>query len=288
MGPPEQARSLRRVHGRGPHRLATPTEPLRNRSEERSTLHGREQPRGLAHGEEACQAISSSLATLGSVSLVSVPVARTSAAGRTDSSASIGRARAIASGLRSTMTSLSARAIARAYLPTFTLYWRRLRLWRRLAGRDPGDIFAEIHQQNAWADAESASGPGSRLDRTASVRNGLPQLVREYQWRTLLDIPCGDFNWMKDTPLDLDYLGADIVEELIAKNQERYGSTGRAFRRLDLTRNDLPRVDAILCRDCLVHLSFAHIRAGLRNIRGPNRPISLRLRSLSVRRTVTS
>lgn len=161
----------------------------------------------------------------------------------------------------------SARTIARTHFPTLTTYWRRLRLWRRLAGRDPGDIFAEIHRKNAWADTESASGPGSRLDRTTSVRTGLPQLVHEYQWRTLLDIPCGDFNWMKDTPLDLEYVGADIVDELIARNQERYGRAGRAFRRLDLTRDDLPRVDAILCRDCFVHLSFAHIRAALRSIK---------------------
>ena len=31
----------------------------------------------------------------------------------------------------------------------------------------------------------------------------------------------------------------------------------------DITRDPLPRADAILCRDCLVHLSFANIAAAV-------------------------
>ena len=33
----------------------------------------------------------------------------------------------------------------------------------------------------------------------------------------------------------------------------------------DITRDPLPRADAILCRDCLVHLSFENIAAALAN-----------------------
>lgn len=35
----------------------------------------------------------------------------------------------------------------------------------------------------------------------------------------------------------------------------------------DITVNPLPTADLILCRDCLVHLSFAHIDAALANFR---------------------
>jgi hypothetical protein len=40
----------------------------------------------------------------------------------------------------------------------------------------------------------------------------------------LLDIPCGDFNWMKLLNLGVDYIGADIVGELIAENRRRFGA----------------------------------------------------------------
>src|SRR5262249_28756808 len=41
----------------------------------------------------------------------------------------------------------------------------------------------------------------------------------------------------------------------------------RRFLCLDMTRADLPAADLILCRDGLVHLSFADARAAIRNFR---------------------
>jgi hypothetical protein len=35
----------------------------------------------------------------------------------------------------------------------------------------------------------------------------------------------------------------------------------------DLTRDPLPKVDLVLCRDCLVHLSFDDIYESLDNLR---------------------
>ena len=39
-----------------------------------------------------------------------------------------------------------------------------------------------------------------------------------------------------------------------------------AIRKLELVHDTLPAVDAVLCRDCLVHLSFAAAQAALANI----------------------
>jgi hypothetical protein len=72
---------------------------------------------------------------------------------------------------------------------------------------------------------------------------------------------------MKQVPLEnIDYIGGDIVVDLVARNQDRYGSESRRFIRLDLLGDPLPTVDLILCRDCLVHLSYADILRALRNI----------------------
>src|SRR5262249_24456782 len=107
----------------------------------------------------------------------------------------------------------------------------------------------------------------------ASLRTGLPALLQRLQVTTLLDLPCGDFGWMSRTHCDLDrYIGADIVNEIVARNAALFATRdGRvSFRRLDLLSDTLPAADAILCRDCFVHLSFADILRALANLRASN------------------
>ena len=128
--------------------------------------------------------------------------------------------------------------------------------------------FARIFTTNLWS-SDSRSGLGSELTATAGVREQLPRLLEALGAGSLLDLPCGDFGWLGTLALDLDYTGGDIVTDLIASNQERFGGAGsrRRFLRLDLTADPLPRADVVLCRDCLVHLSFDHIRLAFENLR---------------------
>ena len=128
------------------------------------------------------------------------------------------------------------------------------------------EVFRRAYRNNAWGDPESVSGPGSGLKRTTAFRDELPPLWKELDVRSLLDAGCGDFNWLKEITLPNDYTGIDIVEELIEHNQ-RYGSVARRFVQGDFTRDPLPRVDLILCRDCLAHFSFEDVWAGLRNFK---------------------
>jgi hypothetical protein len=82
----------------------------------------------------------------------------------------------------------------------------------------------------------------------------------------MLDAPCGDFYWMKQVDLsDLDYIGADIVMDLIRQNR-RYQASNVRFRKLNLIDDRLPKVDLIFCRDCLVHLCFKDLFMALHNI----------------------
>lgn len=128
--------------------------------------------------------------------------------------------------------------------------------------------FRHYYLAQSWGlTEESASGPGSSLAHTAAVRRELPGVLRNLDARSLLDIPCGDFHWMRllDLPVET-YIGADIVEEMISENQRRYGNEQRRFEVLDLTRDELPRTDIVLCRDCLVHLSLRKAVRAVRNI----------------------
>lgn len=128
--------------------------------------------------------------------------------------------------------------------------------------------FTPFYAENRWGDEESVSGPGSSLDRTAKLRRELPALLTELGTRTLLDAPCGDFNWMKDTDIGVEqYIGADIIPDLIARNQQLYGNSETLFVMLDVTRDKLPCVDVILCRDCLIHFSYRHISAAIKNFK---------------------
>lgn len=127
-------------------------------------------------------------------------------------------------------------------------------------------IFTEIFRKNAWQGMNSVSGPGSDLDQTKTIIEELPVLLRGLGVSTILDMPCGDFHWMRFFDFDdIKYIGADIVEELVCHNK-KYESDNIAFVHADLLTDKLPEVDLVLCRDCLVHFSFADIHRALKNI----------------------
>lgn len=126
---------------------------------------------------------------------------------------------------------------------------------------DPGKVFSYIYQKNIWGNKESASGPGSTEKETASIRQQLPEIVQKYGIKTFLDIPCGDWRWMSRTSLGVEhYIGGDIVPEIVDNNEKLYGNDVRSFRVIDLINSELPQGDLLLCRDCLVHLSYEHIQ----------------------------
>ncbi len=126
-------------------------------------------------------------------------------------------------------------------------------------------IFNKIYRLNNWGDPETVSGPGSNLKNTEILRKELPLILKELNVKSLLDIPCGDFFWMKEIVLPLDlYIGADVVDELVMRNKSLYGNK---FINLDITKDKLPSTDAIFCRDCLPHFSIKLIKASLRSIK---------------------
>ncbi|GAB6041081.1 class I SAM-dependent methyltransferase [Endothiovibrio diazotrophicus] len=143
--------------------------------------------------------------------------------------------------------------------------WRN-RLALRLLG--PGARFRLIYDENLWGDGESRSGTGSNLANTAAIRAALPPLLERLAVRSVLDVPCGDFHWFKEMDLTLEhYYGADVVAPLIDSNRRHYGGPRHHFAVLDLTRDPLPSVDLILCRDLLVHLAEGQVWDALANIK---------------------
>lgn len=126
------------------------------------------------------------------------------------------------------------------------------------------ETFTEIFQKNLWASPESVSGGGSEMQNTEVIRRELPVLLQKFGITSILDIPCGDWNWMKSVDLcGASYIGADIVPDLIERNKANYPNVD--FKVLDLTSDSLPKVDLIFVRDCLGHLSNDNVSLALRN-----------------------
>lgn len=129
-------------------------------------------------------------------------------------------------------------------------------------------VFSHIHQTNHWGNGESLSGPGSSIASTKVIRGLLPSILRILNINVLLDAGCGDLNWLHELHLPLKtYIGIDIVANLIEKNRKIYGNDTRFFFCLDVVKDPLPCVDAILCRDCLAHLSYQDITDAIKNFK---------------------
>lgn len=121
-------------------------------------------------------------------------------------------------------------------------------------------VFREIWSANRWGSTESVSGPGSTLDATGRMREVLPRLLREHHCATVLDVACGDFNWMQHVDMGpADYVGCDIVEEVVTENRRRFGNSRRRFLLMDAVADEWPSADLVICRDLFLHLSFADI-----------------------------
>jgi Methyltransferase domain len=130
------------------------------------------------------------------------------------------------------------------------------------------EIFTTIFKKNLWGSSESVSGPGSSLTQTRTLIKQLPILIKQLQVKKVLDAPCGDFNWMKEIHHHIkSYIGIDIVEELIDHNKRTYTTENVQFVHCDMTKDPLPKVDLILCRDCLVHFCFDDIRLAINNMK---------------------
>jgi hypothetical protein len=144
--------------------------------------------------------------------------------------------------------------------------------WLRLLNKSPEERFTTIYKENIWGDTESISGPGSTMKFTSRLRLELPILIKKYNIKSVLDAPCGDFNWMRSALQDLnvDYTGGDIVKPLIKTLEQSYSSSKIKFVHLDITKDKLPPADLMIVRDCLFHLSNKDINSFLKNFSRSN------------------
>jgi SAM-dependent methyltransferase len=127
-------------------------------------------------------------------------------------------------------------------------------------------VFTRYYETNHWGGSESRSGRGSSKDRGLFLASRLPVFLRSLGVKSILDVPCGDLNWMADFPLGgIRYIGADVVPELIEDNLSSFQHIG-AFYCVDACHDPLPHADLIFCRDMIIHLPNELIGRFIRNV----------------------
>lgn len=164
-----------------------------------------------------------------------------------------------------------------SYLPSLIRARQNLRRSVLRRGKTLEERFSWIYEDNYWGNKESRSGNGSSLEYTESIRSSLPNIFDKYKIKSVLDAPCGDFNWMKHVIKEkpVSYLGADIVQPLISKLNAENEEQNVRFITLDLTSDPMPRADLFFCRDLLFHLSFQDARKVLENFLRSETPFIL-------------
>ncbi len=125
-------------------------------------------------------------------------------------------------------------------------------------------VFNHIYERGLWGKDQSGkgnSGPGSSLEQGRPFIEYIQNFLdRTSDVRSIVDIGCGDWvlgqaiNWG-----DRDYIGIDVVESLILRHQSLFGSDKIHFVHLDVTTNDLPSGDLVICKDVLMHLPNAAV-----------------------------
>ena len=122
-------------------------------------------------------------------------------------------------------------------------------------------IFTDIYKNNNWNNEESVSGQGSALKHTQNIIDKLPILLKKHGIHSILDAPCGDYNWIQHVNFnDIQYIGGDIVQELVDSNNKKFANNHVSFIKLNIIEDPLPKVDL------LVHFNNKSIKSFLQNL----------------------
>lgn len=132
------------------------------------------------------------------------------------------------------------------------------------------DKFTKVYFQNLFNSKLSRSGEGSNLHQTRVIQQELPNLFNEFNIKTVVDAPCGDWFWMSKVDLSkVNYLGVDIVKPVIENNNKQYSKENISFNHIDITSDNvlIPKSDLIFSRDCFVHLSYNDIIKAIKHFK---------------------
>ncbi|WP_369321771.1 class I SAM-dependent methyltransferase [Mycobacterium adipatum] len=112
-------------------------------------------------------------------------------------------------------------------------------------------VFEQIYSERVWV---NGSGSGSAPENTEPYRSFLQEFLESKRIRTVFDLGCGD--WQSSRLINwcgADYVGFDIVRDVVESNRRLYGAEQVRFEYL-ADEADLPAGDLLIVKDVLQHL----------------------------------
>jgi len=144
-------------------------------------------------------------------------------------------------------------------------------------------VFTSIYKSKHWVQDEdilpkdniSVSGHGSNTntEQFHNLSNNFNKILDQHNIKSILDIPCGDFLWMNEIIKNrkINYLGIDIVDELIEENIKKYQKDNITFKTHDITNFPFrENFDLILIRDLFIHINNSDISKIINNLKNGN------------------
>jgi len=137
-------------------------------------------------------------------------------------------------------------------------------IYQKSKGASDTNIFSRIYKNDKWT---KGSGPGSTIENTVEYRKLLQDYFNDHRFRTIIDLGCGDFQFMKliNIPSNKTYKGIDVVHEVIEEDKKLYGKENVQFYFIndlyDIKQGDkLFRGDLLIIKDVLMHLPNAKVQ----------------------------
>ncbi|WP_343487959.1 class I SAM-dependent methyltransferase [Allomuricauda sp. d1] len=134
------------------------------------------------------------------------------------------------------------------------------------------EIMSNTYAKKRWGGQQTDfySGDGSHSKKLVKpyVRE-VSQFLGSFEDPLVVcDVGCGDFNVGRQlVPYAKKYIGVDIVDALIDRNNNEFRQENLEFRCLNISEDALPDADCILIRQVLQHLSNNEISRVVKKIR---------------------
>ncbi|MCK5449813.1 class I SAM-dependent methyltransferase [Candidatus Pacearchaeota archaeon] len=129
-------------------------------------------------------------------------------------------------------------------------------------------VFQETYLKNKWGgeSGEFYSGPGSNETVSKEYIDVIKNYIKKLKLK-IIDLGCGDFRVSKNLISEnVDYIGVDIVPELIQRNNLKFSAKNVKFECLDIIKDELPEGDMCIVRQVLQHLSNNQIQKVIKKL----------------------
>jgi hypothetical protein len=154
-------------------------------------------------------------------------------------------------------------------LNSLRIWWKQ-RSFHKLKRERLEDIFTATYKRNEWGGTPGTfySGDGTHHPDSLIYINKVREFISQKGIRSIFEIGCGDFHISGQIikGLQVNYLGGDVVEDLIRYNQKHFQTETIKFQKLNAVADSLPKADLIIIRQVLQHLSNEHVSTILSKI----------------------